>query len=366
MDLKVGNINSFICIFTSSFPYKRGVISDIFKDIFDRIKKYSIVKQNIFYRHDSHKKELLEFINFYSKAHFFSTTFICQPLADGMDIGIEIWAAPVHNMNHTSDICVFDSHFGRWGFISGIESDKHALFNRKIDFVFNKMNHILKKSGFEFKHLIRTWYYIGGILNKEGDYIRYEILNRIRNSFYTSIWNNNRKEYPASTGIGMNSDNIILDGICLIPNKDIKIIRLENPLQRSAFYYDMPIEKRPRFCRAIFVGNKNSCIVFVSGTASIRDSNVVYQDSIKEQTLITIENIKNLISRENLRKYGIEIDISLKDVKNIRVYLKKDSDYEIVKTICEDYFKDIPALYLVADICRSSLLVEIEAIIEVG
>jgi hypothetical protein len=43
-----------------------------------------------------------------------------------------------------------------------------------------------------------------------------------------------------------------------------------------------------------------------------------------------------------------------------RVYVKHRKDYRAIKNTVERYFPDLPAVYIVADICRDDLLVEIE------
>jgi hypothetical protein len=45
-----------------------------------------------------------------------------------------------------------------------------------------------------------------------------------------------------------------------------------------------------------------------------------------------------------------------------RVYLKRPEDYGQARAICQKRLGKLPALYVVGDICRPELLVEIEAI----
>jgi len=46
----------------------------------------------------------------------------------------------------------------------------------------------------------------------------------------------------------------------------------------------------------------------------------------------------------------------------VRVYIKRQEDYELVRNICECRLGELPTIYAVADVCRPDLLVEIEAI----
>jgi len=48
----------------------------------------------------------------------------------------------------------------------------------------------------------------------------------------------------------------------------------------------------------------------------------------------------------------------------LKVYVRFGRDLETVKAAVQQHFPDVPALYLLADICRQELLVEIDGICE--
>ncbi len=50
----------------------------------------------------------------------------------------------------------------------------------------------------------------------------------------------------------------------------------------------------------------------------------------------------------------------------IRVYIKHQDYLDNVKKICSKRFPDIPVHYLIADVCRDNLLVEIEGVATVN
>jgi hypothetical protein len=54
--------------------------------------------------------------------------------------------------------------------------------------------------------------------------------------------------------------------------------------------------------------------------------------------------------------------VTLGDLALARVYLKRPEDYALVREICEKRLETTPILYLVGDVCRPELLVEIEAV----
>jgi hypothetical protein len=96
----------------------------------------------------------------------------------------------------------------------------------------------------------------------------------------------------------------------------------------------------------------------VSGTAAIVGESTIVDNNIQSQTKVTIENIRALISPENLRKIGIETTEFT--MKYIRVYIKHSEDFLIAMEICHNEFGNIPIMFVQADICRSALLIEIE------
>jgi hypothetical protein len=70
-----------------------------------------------------------------------------------------------------------------------------------------------------------------------------------------------------------------------------------------------------------------------------------------------MEIMDRLVSRENIPvvNEGSSYDI-------LRVYVKRASDIAAVKAFMEEHYPAIDKYYLVADICRPELLVEIEGI----
>jgi enamine deaminase RidA (YjgF/YER057c/UK114 family) len=100
---------------------------------------------------------------------------------------------------------------------------------------------------------------------------------------------------------------------------------------------------------------------WISGTASILNAESVHLGDIERQTEQTIDNIERLISRENFERHGLAgIGARLADLAKVRVYVKRQQDYEKCREICERRFGDLPTIYAFADVCRSELLVEIE------
>ena len=93
------------------------------------------------------------------------------------------------------------------------------------------------------------------------------------------------------------------------------------------------------------------------------NSETVHPGDAARQTEQTIENIQRLISRENFARHGISgAGATLEDLAKIRVYVKREEDFETCRAVCERRFGPLPAIYAHADVCRPDLLVEIEGV----
>lgn len=248
-----------------------------------------------------------------------------------------------------------------------------SLHSTSLD-TFGRMAGMLEEGGFRFSQVLRTWLYLGDIVGLEAKRQRYQELNRARADYFANIpfangntppHNGNGAFYPASTGIGALGTGVAMSCVALLSKRDdLRVVPLENPHQTSACEYaEAYSPRRPRFSRAVAVVDHEVATVFVSGTASITGSESCYLDDVEMQTHQTLDNIEALIGRTNLRSHGIQgIGATLGDLVQIRVYLKDASDYEKVLAVCRERIGEVPAIFTVADVCRSELLVEIEGV----
>ncbi len=240
---------------------------------------------------------------------------------------------------------------------------------------FEIMNQILQAEGMTFNHVVRQWNYIGDILQTEDTgqrrIQRYQAFNEVRHEYYQRY--RTVSGFPAATGIGMNYHGVIIDFIAITPCNSLHIASVFSPHQLNPYAYEQKVligdtpsshghKHPPMFDRAKLMVCHEKSVVFVSGTASIIGQETVGKGDIQLQLNTTIDNIKALISQENInRNCGQAVNVDLLKYKLIRVYIKNMADFDIVKSICTHHFGDCPAIYLQADICRDDLLVEIEA-----
>lgn len=240
---------------------------------------------------------------------------------------------------------------------------------------FDLMVRVLEAEHLTLGNVVRQWNYIEGILDKKPtkDGIRqnYQVFNDVRSVNYSKVKFDHG--YPAATGIGMNAGGIILEFIAVSPAKNVSIVPIKNPQQINAYAYSedvlvgKPIKEisqktSPKFERAKFTAIKNNGLIYVSGTAAIVGQKTVPEQDAKKQTIVTIDNINKLISESNLVNHKISMNSSPLSLSLLRAYVKNENDIKSVKEVCEKYYPNVPALYLVSDICRDNLLVELEGI----
>ena len=76
-----------------------------------------------------------------------------------------------------------------------------------------------------------------------------------------------------------------------------------------------------------------------------------------------MDNIAALIGEDNLSRSGLPgMGASLAGLGLARVYVKRPEDFPAVRAVCRRRLGTVPTTYVIADICRKELLVEIEGV----
>lgn len=112
-----------------------------------------------------------------------------------------------------------------------------------------------------------------------------------------------------------------------------------------------PWESIVGYSRAVKIGNR----VEVSGTTSIKDGQIVFENDAYGQTIQILKIIETAL---------IEAGASVKDVVRTRIYITNMDDFEEVGKAHGSYFNQVrPATTLVGVSCLvdDRMLVEIEA-----
>jgi len=306
-----------------------------------------------------------------------ATNFVLQAPCCGAALAVEAWAiggkaVRVEFFGPQALAVSYDSV--RWIYCAGVAPGAAALgiYPQTMD-TLGRLQAALADAGSSFQRVVRTWFYIGGITEPEAGAQRYQELNRARTDFYRDIQFHCASlasaapggVYPASTGIGMSGSGLVASCMALeTSRKDVLMLPLENPQQTPAYIYD-PVHspQSPKFSRAVALVLGNYVTTWVSGTASIVDSESRHLGDPEKQTAQTIDNIERLISADNFTAHGLKgAGARLQDLAKIRVYVKRAEDLAKCRAVCERRFGPVPAIYAAADICRPELLIEIEGV----
>ncbi|SHE76327.1 hypothetical protein SAMN05444274_102321 [Mariniphaga anaerophila] len=247
--------------------------------------------------------------------------------------------------------------------VGNAQADYASDCHGSSDAAFLAFGELLQKSGIPLDAVVRQWNYIENITGFDGSSQRYQEFNNVRTDFYAGHFNENG--YPAATGIGMNRGGVIIEFVAVsAPN--VLSLPLDNPEQVSAHEYSGEVlvgmenscKSTPKFERARYLELFGKKQVFISGTASIRGELTVGIDDPVEQTKVTIQNMQRLYSRDVLSAVPGN---SLRPVYgHARVYVKNRKDFAAIKKTFKSYYGNLPVVYIVADICRENLLMEIE------
>ena len=260
-------------------------------------------------------------------------------------------------------------------FCGDIRSDAGPMgsYDRSLN-AFQTMRSYLAEWDFDVPDLYRTWIYQGHIVDAEGETQRYKELNRARSdvfrgqTFITDFLPQHHKgiAFPASTGIGADDYDLVMSCQAIKAQRDdLIVVPLENPMQVPAFDYgEVYSPKSPKFSRAMAFVAGSDAKVYISGTASITDSESRFEGDPERQTHQTLDNIAALVTPENLAKHGVTgFGATLEHIAVARVYVKNKEHFSAIRQVCEQRIAGAPVLYTFADVCRPELLVEIEAII---
>jgi enamine deaminase RidA (YjgF/YER057c/UK114 family) len=346
------------------------------EDILERqAEKMSVTVQSVFVRSP---EEVGECRRLFAR-HFGSlmpvTNFVPQPPCCGAALAVEAWAVggPDAKVRYLGPNLVTVAYDGiRWIHCAGVMPSAKTAHGQSAE-AFESMRGLLATVGASFDQVVRTWLYLGGITAEEDGLERYRELNRARTDFFEGIRfggnglasSGGSSFYPASTGIGTLGRGLVTACLALqTSRRDVRLLPLENPLQTPSYCYEKKFSmKSPKFSRAMALVLGNYVTTWVSGTASIVNSETRHPGDIERQTGQTIDNIECLISKGNFGRQGLRgAGATLADLAKVRVYIKRPEDYAKCREVCERRLGRLPTIYAFADVCRPDLLVEIEGV----
>lgn len=208
--------------------------------------------------------------------------------------------------------------------------------------IFETIARVLSAEGMEFRHLVRTWFYLDKILDW------YDGFNHARTPFLKAHGAFDGL-VPASTGIGIANrfGAAAVAGALAIKPKGATVQEVASPLQCSALDY------KSSFSRAVEVARAGRRELYISGTASIEPGGkTAHLDDTKGQIALTMDVVAAIL-------HSRQMDWS--DCTRAIAYIKNAQEAPLF----EDYLRkrgleNMPLTWMHSDVCRDDLLFEIE------
>lgn len=207
-------------------------------------------------------------------------------------------------------------------------------------------------------HLLRTWNYFPGITNPAtSQSSRYDLFCSARLQAMQAC-NIESSIYPAATVIG--NQNPFLQIYFLAGNAPG--IAVENPRQTSAYDYPASeVEAPPLFSRGVLKPWGERMHFYVSGTASIIGHETQHLDDVGAQLNESLNNVETLVVHANDR-HQTRLNAQ-DDLLCIKVYVRHRRDVPHIQRVLAARLRNTtPRILLLGEMCRSDLLVEIEAL----
>ncbi|MFN7558153.1 MAG: hypothetical protein ACK5RX_02130 [bacterium] len=223
----------------------------------------------------------------------------------------------------------------------------------------------LRMSGAE--HPIRIWNFLPGI----HDYLdgsplaTQEVLDRYRafnlgrfDGFYDWFGPPDRfsRRLPTATGVGHTGSSLQI----FVLGSSAAGQPVDNPRQIPAFAYSSRFGPRPPcFARATHAQLPDGDFLLVGGTASVRGEESLHECSAEDQWRETMANFSALF--ENAMPLGT---FGWAGVEHARAYVRREEDLASTRRVLNAAMAGrVTQEALLADICRSELLMEVELLV---
>ncbi len=274
-----------------------------------------------------------------------SCPFVGAPLSPAAgEPAFEIWtAASATRQYHAGPVtgaCSDDLAFG----VVTLDEAGNASLEDAVEAAYLGIFDFLDATGFPAP--LRFWNYLTSITGDDRGLQRYMRFNTGRHRAFSARLQ--QPVPPAASAVGGHHGESIIYFLAARAPATL----IENPRQVSAYRYP-PVygPTSPSFSRAAL----HAQTLFISGTASIAGHETRHPGDLPGQIAETVTNLQALIGASGQTVAGA--DWALK------IYLRNPADRAAAEPAIEAMFgAGSQRLYLHGDICRSSLLIEIEAL----
>ncbi len=276
------------------------------------------------------------------------------PLLDASADTVEVWrsAAPSRATQIDgvvlleTDICVFGHLLVDESREGGLQAATRSAYERILT--------ALRARGYPY--LLRIWHFFPRITSVAHDMERYQTFCVGRHQALSSAAEFERS-LPAATAIGCQGDGLLLYFIAATSPG----LQVENPRQVSAFDYPRQYgPESPSFSRAMLQHWPQGDALYISGTASVVGHASRHRHDLAAQVDEIARNLRALT--EGTDERSARRGWLAPENCAAKVYVRKPQDQpRIAALLTERLGHELPTLYLQGDICRSELLLEVEA-----
>lgn len=221
------------------------------------------------------------------------------------------------------------------------------------------------------RHPVRMWNFIPDIHRLRGDGLTsYYAFNQARVEAFGRVHGTQSAfegRVPTATGVGHMAPALVVH--CLTSARPG--VHLENPRQIPAYRYSTRYgPKPPCFARGTLSSLRGSRLLFVGGTASIRDEVSLHAGDLTAQIGETFENLAALLraARSSFnRQSPTDSHSPLRELKHVRVYAPDlSSEGYLIDEVLRRVGADADVEFVHAQLCREELLVEIEGLADLS
>jgi chorismate lyase/3-hydroxybenzoate synthase len=207
-----------------------------------------------------------------------------------------------------------------------------------------------------YRHVVRVFNYLSGITDDDGGEERYRRFNTGRHNAFQAF-GRALEAAPAACAVGMRTGAPAVAFLaCSEPGQPI-----ENPRQVSAYRYPPDYGPRsPSFSRAMLAGNPGARVLHISGTASIVGHESLHPGDVTAQTHEALRNIAALLAQCGGLTFA-----AVRQSLHLKTYIKRRRDVAAIRDVMTPLAPASQIMFVEGEICRPSLLVEIEAFCQV-
>ena len=221
---------------------------------------------------------------------------------------------------------------------------------------------LLQRLGDEHdSHVVRIWNFVPSILADAGAGLnRYMRFNAGRHRAFRQ-WLGSENHFddklPAASAVGIEGTELVIHALVL-PAAGVTV---HNPRQRAPHRYSTRFGPLPPcFARATLIDHADlGRSLLVGGTASVRGEDSVHRGKLDLQLRETIENLEAVARAA----FEVPAEKALSCYRELRVYHPRRQDEPVIRSAIVDRFPALRRIeFVVADLCRPELLVEIEGL----